>query len=108
MQIIHDFRQVFLCLILSCYILKMNALGGRDIDLGLIAAHAEHHGVASGPLHEFPTEILANGKKISNGRIQVMKKLTMGDISSLMSCENTAPDSWSRSTRFGSSIMPVL
>ena len=63
MQIIHDFRQVFLCLILSCYILKMNALGGRDIDLGLIAAHAEHHGVASGPLHEFSTEILANGKK---------------------------------------------
>ena len=46
--------------------------------------------------------------KIRIGAIQLTKKLSSGDISSMISLENCAPEAYSRSVRLGSSIRPVL
>ena len=62
-QVIDDFGEVLLRLILTGHILEVDALRGRHVDLGLIAAHAEEHAVATAPLHELAAEILADGEE---------------------------------------------
>ena len=69
--------------------------GRLYVDLGIALAHTKHHGVlaAAHLVHELLGHILAQAKKMTNGRIHVSRKLTSGDICSMISLENSAPDS---------------
>ena len=46
MEIVHNLRQQLLCLLFAGDILKLDAGGGLDVDLGIALAHAEHHRTA--------------------------------------------------------------
>ena len=53
MEIVDDFRQILLGLILTGHIGEFDAVGGFDIHLGVALAHVEHHGVGAAHfLHE--------------------------------------------------------
>ena len=47
MEVVHDLCQILLGLVLAGYIVKLDALGGFHIYLGVGFAHIEHHGVAA-------------------------------------------------------------
>ena len=53
MEIVDDFRQIFLCLILTGNVRELDAVGGLDVDLCVALAHVKHHGIgAAHLLHE--------------------------------------------------------
>ena len=53
MEVVDHLLQILLGLILSGHIVKLDALGGLDVDLGVGLAHIEHHGVSAAHfLHE--------------------------------------------------------
>ena len=69
MQIIYNLREILLGLFLTCYIGKLNAVAGFDIDLcSALAKSAEsshaaakHHGVIAAHLfQELPTDKISN------------------------------------------------
>ena len=47
MEVVDHLLQILLGLVLTGHIVKLDALGRFDVDLGVGAAHVEHHGVAS-------------------------------------------------------------
>ena len=47
MEVVDDLGQVLLGLVLTGHVVKLDALGGLDIDLGVGLAQVEHQGVAS-------------------------------------------------------------
>ena len=47
MEVVDHFLQVLLGLVLTGHVVKLDALGGLDVDLGVGLAHVEHQGVAS-------------------------------------------------------------
>ena len=53
-QIVHDFRQIFLGLVLARHIGELDAVGGFHIDLGVGFSHVEGHGTcaAACPVHQ--------------------------------------------------------
>ena len=68
-QIIHDFRKIFLRFILSGNIFEMNTIRRRHIDLCLILAKAKHHRISSAsPVHELLVHILPDGKENQQGK----------------------------------------
>ena len=69
-QVVDDLGEVLLGLILARDIVKLDALGGLDIHLGVGLAHVEHHGVASAAhlLHHLARHILSQRDKDDDGQ----------------------------------------
>ena len=59
MEIVHDFRKVFLCLIFTRNVGKFNTVRGVNINLGVALAHVEHHGILTAHFlhHVFGNEL---------------------------------------------------
>ena len=70
MQVVDDLGKVLLGLVLARNVVKLDALGGLDIDLGVGLAHVEHHGVASAAhlLHHLARENLPQTDEDDNGQ----------------------------------------
>ena len=47
MEVVDHLLQVLLGLVLAGHVVKLDALGGLDVDLGAGLAHVEHHGVSA-------------------------------------------------------------
>ena len=62
MEVLHDFLQVVLGLVLSSHIGEFDALGGLDIDLGV--GFSKHHGIGPAHLiHHLSGQELADGNE---------------------------------------------
>ena len=67
MEVIDDLGQVFLGLVLTGHIVKLDALSGLHIDLGVGFAHVEHHGVAAAHFfYQLPGHELAQRNENQN------------------------------------------
>ena len=70
MEVVDHLLQILLGLVLTGHIVKLDALGRFDVDLGVGAAHVEHQGVASAAhlLHHLPGHELAQGDEDHQGQ----------------------------------------
>ena len=69
MQVVDDFGEVLLGLVLACHVAEANAFGRFDIDLGVGLPHVEHHGVAAAHLlHHLAGHELSQRNKDDNGQ----------------------------------------
>ena len=70
MQVVDDLGEVLLGLVLARDIIKLDALGGLDVHLGVGPAHVEHHGVATAAhlLHHLARHILSQRDKDDDGQ----------------------------------------
>ena len=70
MEVGDNLGKIFLGLLLPGHIAELHPLGALDVDLGLGAAQAEHHGVPAAPhaLHHLAGHVLADGKENQEGQ----------------------------------------
>ena len=70
MEVGDNLGKIFLGLLLPGHIAELHPLGALDVDLGLGAAQAEHHGVPAAPhaLHHLAGHVLADGKEDQEGQ----------------------------------------
>ena len=70
-EVVDDLLQVFLCLVLACYIRKPDAVGGLDIDLGVgSSCAAKHHGAGSASclFHQLFVHLVADEAEQQDGQ----------------------------------------
>lgn len=90
MEKIDDFRQVFLGFVFAGDVIEVNAVGRRDVDLGLVLG-AEHEGIAAAAVHEPAVEIIADAEEnrdrqdpgdeeVRKGRILFLDDFVEGDL----------------------------